>query len=105
MSGIKLNSRNHKPQLYSEMSNKSKEDAWLEEEERKRKVADLQREAEKADADKLKTMIDAIHSLEALFSSVEMQSGKGNQAKEWLNERMLKAGFNGEIMYYKLKGE
>ncbi len=98
-------SKNYKPKMWSEMANKSKEEAWLDEQDRKEKIRLELLELQKADADRLKTIIDAMHSLEVLIGSVEMHSGKGKKAKGWIQERFVKAGFNSEIMYHKLKNQ
>lgn len=98
-------SKNYKPQKWSPLANKSKEEAFLAEEDRKEKLRLELLELQKVDAEKLKAMIDAINSLDALFNSVDMESGKGKVAKAWIKERLTKACANSEIMYHKLKGE
>ena len=98
-------SKNYKPQKWSPLANKSKEDAFLEEEERKEKLRLDELAKQKDDANKLKAMIDSINALDALFNSVDMESGKGKKAKAWIKERLTKACANSEIMYNKLKGE
>ena len=105
MSGIKIGSKNYRPPIYSEMANKSKEDAFLEEQERKEKARGIVLEKQKADAEKLLSLASAIDALILLSDAIQMDSHKGNEAKAWTQNALAKASGNTKIMCNKLKGE
>ena len=105
MSGIKIGSKNYRPPIYSEMANKSKEDAFLEELERKEKARAVILEKQKVDAEKLIALATAIDALLSLSDAIQMDSHKGNEAKAWVQNALSKASGNTKIMCNKLKGE
>ena len=102
---IKIGSKNYRPPLYSEMANKSKEDAFLEEQERKEKARAIVLEKQKADAEKLLSLASAIDALILLSNAIQMDSHKGNEAKAWVQNALAKASGNTKIMVNKLNQE
>ena len=96
-------SKNYKTILYSATNEQIKEEAFIRREEEAQKVQQAIIARQKADADRLKMLVDSIKALEALFSAIDMQSNKGTEAKAWLENKLSSAIAGGETMYKKLK--
>ena len=95
-------SKNYKTVLYSATNEQIKEEAFIRREEEAQKIQQAIQAKQKADAERLKMLVDSIRAIEALIDAIPMQSNKGTEAKAWLENKLSSAIAGGETMYNKL---